>query len=720
MALRRIALTTTALAALCAGAAAFAQGSSLLASGTFTAAQADRGRTQYEANCVACHGPEASGGQFAPPLKGAAFMATWSVRPAAALYTYVHDNMPPGGSGSLSEANYSAIVAYLLQVNGGTAGTAEFAASRAAAPTAAAGAPAPLAAPAGFGRPPPNLDAAYQAETARRKALLEGMRPVTDAMLRAPSDGDWLMWRRAYDGLGYSPLKQITTRNASKLGVAWSYQLHQSQNEITPMVHDGVLFVHSGDAVQAFDAKSGDLLWQYVRPMADNMNRGQGARSKGIAIADNTLFVPTFDGHIVALNAHTGAVLWDHKILEPSQVTSGVRMNGVPIVVKGKVIMGISLSITVKGGCYIFALDAKTGEESWRFNTVAQPGEPGGESWGGLPADQRFGGAMWTGGSYDPDLDLLYFGAGNTYNTQSLLSPIQDPNSRNAGLFTESTVALDPDTGKLAWHYQHMTRDVWDMDWAFEQSLIDMPVNGVPRKLVVTAGKMALFDAVDRTNGEYVFSHDVGLQNIVTAIDPKTGVKTYNPAIAPEAGVTKLLCPGSSGLRNWLSTAYNPKTHILYVPVFENCADFTWTPRTAAESAGGGNDQRFQTHAMPNPDGNFGRIQALNLRTGKTEWTMRQRAPIASSLLTTGGGLAFAASGDRYFRAYDQANGKVVWQVRLPTTASASPITYSVDGVQYVALVAGGGNPQDIGWAGLAPEIVNPQGPTSLWVFRLP
>lgn len=699
-----------------------AQSVGLDASAVYTPSQAARGKDLYDANCLSCHGAAAAGGQFAPALKGTGFQANWGGQSAGALHAYIQETMPPGGGGSLSVAAYSAITAYLLQANGVAAGAAEFApAERAAATGRPPVSPAPAVEPAreGFARPQPNLDAVYEREMAQRRALLEGLRPVTDEMLKSPDDGSWLMWRRAYDGLGFSPLGQVNVRNVARLGVAWSYLLHQSVNEITPLVHDRVLFVHSGDAVQAFDAVSGDLLWQHVRPMADGLNNGRGSRTKGMAIYQNMLFAPMPDGHVIALDARTGAMVWEHQVLTPQEVASGVRLSGVPIVAKGKVIMGTALSITVKGGCYIFALDAATGRESWRFNTIAQPGEPGGDSWRDLPADQRFGGAQWTGGSYDPELDLLYFGVGNTYNTQSLLTPVEEPNSSNAGLFTESTVAIDPDTGKLAWHYQHMPRDVWDQDWAFEQSLIDMPVNGARRKLVVTAGKMALFDAVDRTDGAYVFSRDVGLQNIVVGVDPRTGAKTYNPALAPSPGETKLICPGASGHRNWQSTAYNPRTHIMYVPILEACGDFTWTPRTAAEVAMGGNDQRFQTRPMPESDGNFGRIQAINLRTGKTEWTVRQRAPMSSSILTTGGGLAFAASGDRYFRAYNQANGKVLWQMRLPTTASASPITYSVDGIQYVAIVAGGGNPQDTGWAMLAPEIVNATGPTTLWVFRL-
>jgi alcohol dehydrogenase (cytochrome c) len=290
----------------------------------------------------------------------------------------------------------------------------------------------------------------------------------------------------------------------------------------------------------------------------------------------------------------------------------------------------------------------------------------------------------------------------------------------NDALYTDSTLALDADTGKLAWHFQHVRRDVWDLDWVFEQSLVDLTLDGKPRKLVVTGGKIALFDAVDRTTGQYVFSRDVGVQNLVTAIDPKTGVKTTNPAVEPEAGKAKLLCPGSGGARNWPTTAVDPTSRILYVPLVESCADYTYAPRSDAETAKGGIDMRFSSRLRPDSDGKFGRVQAIDLATGKVVWTDRRRAPVASSLLVTGGGLLFEGFLDRSFEAYDAATGKTLWRTRLNASPSASPITYSVGGKQYVAVVTGGGGAFDAGGRGLAPEIDSPAGGTTLVVFALP
>jgi alcohol dehydrogenase (cytochrome c) len=591
-----------------------------------------------------------------------------------------------------------------------------------AAPAPEAQAQAPGAAPARRSEPnnvlTRNHDATYDATEARRAAILQRLTPVTDEVLRKPSDGDWLTWRRTYASLGYSPLKQINASNVNRLGTAWAWVLPVGGNEITPLVHDGVLFIQSANTIQALDGATGDLLWQYVRQLPPAMNNGRTGIVKNIAIYQDKLYAPTLDGHLIALDVKTGKVVWDTPVLGDKERAVRVTLDGGPIVAKGKVIMGASGCNTYPGGCFIFALDAQTGKEAWRFHTIARPGEPGGESWNGAPVDQRFGGSVWTSGSYDPDLNLVYFGIGQTYDTATLLAPQPQKGQSNDALYTDSTVALDPDTGKLAWAYQHVNRDVWDLDWVFEQSLVTVPVHGKLTKLVVTGGKIALFDAVDRATGKYAFSRDLGIQTLVTAIDPKTGFKTINPELKPEPGVAKKLCPHSGGGRNWPATSIDIKTKIMYVQLFETCQDFTWKPRDAAATAAGGNDMQWVLHARPDSDGKFGRVEAINLGTGKVVWTQRRRAAFASSTLATAGGLVFVGSRDRYFYAYDAANGKPLWRTRLGASPSSTPVTYSAGGAQYVAVVAGNGGP--VAWPYLTPEIANPAGGTTLWVFKLP
>jgi alcohol dehydrogenase (cytochrome c) len=258
------------------------------------------------------------------------------------------------------------------------------------------------------------------------------------------------------------------------------------------------------------------------------------------------------------------------------------------------------------------------------------------------------------------------------------------------------------------------------LDWVFEQSLITLPVNGKPTKLLVTGGKLGIFDALNRANGKYEFSKDAGLQNLVASIDPKTGMKIINPAFDhPQAGRTDEICPSASGARSWITTSYDPTTDILYVPLLETCMNYSFVPRNPAEVAAGGMDMRGSPSPRPDSDGKFGRIEAINLKTRQIVWTLRQRAPIESSMLASAGGVVFSGSHDREFHAYDGANGKLLWQAGLNAAPSSSPVTYSAEGVQFVAVVAGGGGPLDAGAGALTPEIDDPAGSTTLWVFKL-
>jgi alcohol dehydrogenase (cytochrome c) len=696
----------------------------------FTEAQAARGAAAYRESCAACHGPNLDDGQFAGPMKGAAFKAHWHDQPPQALWSLIVKRMPPASPGTFSSSTYADIEAYLLQENGERAGTTELAAS--SSPTD--GAAESLAASEHDSSPRvgaalvDNQDQRFRAAMAARQILLGKLTPVSDAMLRKPAAADWLMWRGTYATLGYSRLNEINTRTVRKLGVAWSLALPPSANEAAPLVHDGVLFVEGADTVEAIDAAKGSILWQYVRSLPDALHNGRDARMKGLAIYGDKLFAPTADGHIVALDVRTGNLRWDHAVVSAEQgVHPGqfdgayFHISGGPLLAHGKVIVGVSLGIDTGGGDFIVGLDAQNGEEQWRFNTVARPGQPGGDSWNGAPVNERYGSGVWSIGSYDPDLNLVYFGTGNTYDVGTLLVPrARKTLSNNDALYTDSTVALDADTGKLTWFYQHMNRDVWDLDWAFEQSLITLPVNGKPVKLVLTGGKSAIFDAVNRIDGKYEFSKDLGLQNIVGSIDRKSGKKIIKPALEPQPGRIDVICPASTGARSWPTTAIDPTSDYLYVPLLDNdCMDYSWVERDAEKIAAGGMDVRLGARPKPDNDGNFGRIEAIDLKTTQVVWSKRQRAPIASSLLASAGGLVFSGARDRRFRAYDAATGAVLWQSVLNASPSSSPATYGVDGVQYVVVVAGGGGSFDAGSRSLTPEIIDPAAGTTLWVFKL-
>ncbi|MGH3165942.1 MAG: pyrroloquinoline quinone-dependent dehydrogenase, partial [Trebonia sp.] len=538
---------------------------------------------------------------------------------------------------------------------------------------------------------------------ARHEDVLDNITPVTTQMLREPPAADWLMWRGNYGATGYSRLDQINTRNAGDLGLAWSLTLPVSANEITPLVHDGVLFVESANTVEALNAANGNLLWQYIRQIPNGLHNGRDARMKSLAIYQDMLYAPTADGHVVALDVKTGKLIWDEAILTPAEGMHAGEVDGVayhisggPLVAHGKVVIGVSLGINTAGGDFIVGLDGQTGKELWRFHTIARPGQPGGDSWNGAPVNQRYGSGVWTVASYDPDLNQVYFGTGNTYDMGTLLLPHARKGKSNDALYTDSTLALNPDTGKLVWYYQHMNRDVWDLDWVFEQSLVDMNLGGKPRKLVITGGKIALFDAMDRATGKYAFSRDMGLQNLVLGVDPRTGEKRLNPELEPEPGKSKFMCPSPLGARNWPSTAVDPSTDVLYVPMVEFCTDYTYSPGTPAQTRAGGVDISF-SGMLPRKDndGKFSRLTAMDLKTGKVVWMHRQRAPLATAMLVTGGGLLFSGDRDRYFRALDEKTGQVLWQTRLNATPNSFPVTFTAGGQQYVAVATGSGSSWD-------------------------
>lgn len=698
-------LITTALT----GIGPLASAQALFTGSTAVRGDAAAGQATYSQSCLACHGPRLEGSPFAPTLVGKTFQDHWRGKPAAELLAQMRKTMPPKGTGSVKTQAFPDVLAFLVKAN---EGGAEFLAKLPAPAVPAAATGSVSTAPM-----PPAV--------AQRLARLPA---VTDAVLAAPPEGDWLTWRRTFDAAGFSPLKQIDRRNVQRLQKAWSLALDPSTNEIAPLVHDGVLFVHSGTATTAVDAATGTPLWKYQREIQRPANAprrfdpARQARVKSIALYGHALFMPTPDGHLVALDARTGTLLWDHAINTGAGGGSGFQLSSGPLVARGVVMIGVSLGLASKGGCYILALDAATGAERWRFQTVARPGTPAGDTWNGAPVDERFGAGVWTTGSYDPVLNLAYFGVGNTYTTGTLLLPRPGATgvTANDGLYTDATLALRPETGELVWHHQHHRRDVWDQDWAFEQTVVTLGSGANARRAVVTSGKTAVFEAVDAATGKFIFAHDTGMSNLYASIDPATGEKRSNPALEPAPGKPLLLCPSNLGARNWPATSFNAATGILYVPMQESCAEFTWEPRGAKETANGGSDIRFSPKMRPGGDDKLGRMMAIDLNSRRALWTHRQRMPLASSLLGTAGGVVFMSDLSRNLSAFDQDNGAVLWQAKLPAAAESTPITYVAGGRQFIAVVSGEGSHLGSYNRGLVPELGEPVTDISLQVFALP
>jgi len=673
---------------------------------TFTAAQAAAGKDAYAKTCASCHGTSLGGSEFAGALRGSLFSLNWGGQNAFALFTFIATKMPPATPGSLTPAETAQLVAFILQTNGVQPGDKEL-------PTDQNALTAMTIPRGGTARSAPMMPLSPLAPPMTPVVLpnpLDKFSPVTDALLDNPPPSEWLIWRRTYDDHGFSPLKQINKANAGDLRVAWSWSLPNGQDETTPLEHDGVLFVASyGDKVQALNAATGDLLWQYSRQLPSD---ARVTVKRNMSLYGNRLYVPTSDVHIVALDVKTGAVIWDSPLAD---YTKGYQLTGGTLVAKGKVMVG--LNGQAPGGNLIVALDAETGKQAWRFHTIAQSGEPG-DSWNGLPNEKRNGASVWTAGSYDPELNLAFFGVGQTYDTGPVLH--RADGFSNDGLFTDCTLAFDPDTGKLVWYYQHVHNDQWDLDWAFEQQIMRLPGLNGGKKMIVTSGKMGIYEGMDAATGKYIFSHDLGIQNVIASIDPKTGEKTINPEVIVGDGKPHTICPHPGGGREWAGGSYNSATKTVYVPMQESCMDLIPAPPGQRGNLSSGVNW-FIRMRPDNKDGKIGRLEAVNLETKKALWTDRQRAPLMTCTLDTAGGIVFAGDLDRKFAAYDDATGAELWKIRLNDTPNSCPISFSVNGKQYVAMVVGAGGAMTVTFPVLVPEIqLPPDHGAAVWVFELP
>jgi len=567
-------------------------------------------------------------------------------------------------------------------------------------------------------------------------AEVKEFRPVTEAMLRNPAPGDWLNWRRTDSAWGYSPLEQINKQNVQQLQLAWSWSMDDSgAQEAAPLVYDGVMYLpNPRGVIQALDAATGDLIWEYrpgATPAAAPSGRGGGEQTdiprlaqrpasggsdlgrgiqKTLAIFDDKIFGTTNDAHIVALNARTGKVVWDVKTADDKL---GYEYTAGPIVVRGKVIAGITGCSRYKDDvCFISGHDAATGKELWRTSTIARPGEPGGDTWGDLPLTFRAGSDAWVTGSYDAATNLVYWG---TAQAKPWARAVRGTDG--AALYTNSTLALDPDTGKMKWFYQHLPGESHDMDEVFENVLVD--IGG--RKSLFKMGKLGILWQLDRESGAFIRATDLGYQTLVD-VDTATGKVTYRPGKVNEVGKEVDWCPSTAGFKSWRAMAFSPQTNAMYLPLSLSCEKATFGPTEKRVGGGGTGPVRRRDYKHPASDGNLGEFQALDIKSGKTLWRYRTPSPINTAALTTAGGVVFAGDWDRHVYAFDASNGKILWQSRLPTSAQGFPVSYLAKGKQYVAVPAGigGGSWSTLLAPELAPEIRRPNSGNSILVFALP
>ena len=553
--------------------------------------------------------------------------------------------------------------------------------------------------------------------------------PVTDEMLQQPSADDWLMWRRTLDSWGYSPLDQVTRENVDQLQMVWSRALAPGRQEGTPLAYNGVLYMpQASDVIEAIDAVTGDLKWSHRRSLPDDVYDyvgGNSRNNRNIAIYDRFIINTSDDSFVFGLDVDTGELVWENKIFD-YQVTPVGHSSG-PIIADGRVISG--RSCRPQGGpesCVILAHDARTGEELWRRRTVPAPGEPGDETWGGVPYERRVHVGTWMPPSYDAELGLIYFGTSVTSPAPKfMLGGIE-----NTHLYHNSTLALDVETGEIRWHYQHLN-DHWDLDHPFERMLLDTAVSpdassvnwinprvraGEVRKVVTgIPGKTGVVYTLDRETGEFLWATPTVAQNVISEIDGGTGAVTVNgETVFTALGQQVLACPNMHGGKDWEAGAYSPLTNTMYFPLRNMCQRLL---ATTAEDASHRIYALAVRHELAPGTDQLGTVYAISAETGETEWLYEQRAATLS-LVTTGGGLVFGGDANGRFRAFDQETGEVLWEINLGSPVSGFPISYAVNDRQFIA-VSTGGAATTPSFLQLTPEL-RPSNGNNIFVFALP
>ena len=554
--------------------------------------------------------------------------------------------------------------------------------------------------------------------------------PVTDAMVQDPAPGDWLSWRRTLDGWGYSPLNEVNRDNVRQLRMVWSRALSAGSQQGTPVVYDGVLYMpNPRDVVQAIDGATGDLLWEYRRERPDDLDEYisplLSEAKRNIAIYGNLIISTSADDYAYALDARTGRLEWETQILDykvnPAHQSSG------PIIAGGKAVSG--RGCMPAGGpdaCVIVAHDARTGAEVWRTRLIPGPGEPGDESWGDVPFEERTHVGSWVVPSYDPELNLIYLGTSVTSPAPKFLLGGID----KTYLYHNSTLALNADTGDIVWHYQHLN-DHWDLDHPFERLLVDTAVAPDPSvvswinpnlrpgeiRRVVTGipGKTGVVYTLDRATGEFLWATPTITQNVISNIDGATGAVQENAELVfTSRGQQVLTCPTYNGGKDWEAGAYSPQTNMMYMPLRNTCARMM-----VVESS---DTLPLELYSLavrqeiaPGTD-QVGAVHAISAETGAIAWKYEQRAATAS-LFATGGGLVFVGDANGRFRALDDTTGASLWEVNVGSSLSGFPISYAVDGKQYIVASTGAANPMS--FLALTPEL-RPSVGNNIFVFALP
>lgn len=556
---------------------------------------------------------------------------------------------------------------------------------------------------------------------------------VTDALLLSGKDGEWLSYGNDYAEQRFSKLTQITDQTVGKLGLAWSADLDTARGqEATPLMHDGILYITTAwSMVKAYDAKTGALKWEYDPkvPREKLVDVCCDAVNRGVALYGDKVYVATLDGRLVALNQQTGAVVFDQLTIPKD---SHMAITGAPRIVKGKVLIGSAGSEYFTRG-YLAAFDAQTGKELWKFYTV--PGDPSkpqegkhldaaAKTWTGDFWKLGGGGTVWDSITYDPKTDLVYFGTANA----EPWNPAHR-NTKGAGdsLYTASIVAVKPDTGEYAWHFQETPEDRWDFDSNQQITVADLTIGGKPRHVIMHAPKNGFFYVLDAATGQFISGKPfVEGINWAKGLDPVTGKPDVNPEAKYEiTGKPFVGIPGAVGAHSWSPMSYSPATGLVYIPTNNTpqyyMADPDWKPGTTGFQLGldmtGGNIPADKAIRAGTKAVLTGALVAFDPIAGKARWTVPYTSPSNGGTLATAGNLVFQGTATGEFRAYAADTGKQLWSFPTQTGILAAPMTYTIAGEQYVAVLAGWGGVWDVSAGKLGGGIT--QNVSRLLVFKL-
>jgi alcohol dehydrogenase (cytochrome c) len=515
--------------------------------------------------------------------------------------------------------------------------------------------------------------------------ILKAYSPVTEERLRKPSDADWLMIRRTYDGWGYSPLNEITPANINRLQPAWVFATGVSSgHEAAPVVNNGVMFISTpSHRVVAIDARTGTILWRYIKEVAENVVAPHPT-SRGVALYGDKVFFAANDAVLVALNARTGEQAWTAKVAENK---NGYYMTLAPLVAGGTVMVGASGGeLGVRG--FVAAYDPDNGRELWRTYTVPAPGEPGSETWPKGDQWKNGGAPVWVTGNYDPETNLAYWGTGNG-------GPWMGDQRPGDNLYATSTIAIDVTTGRIKGHHQYHPNDSWDWDEVSPPILVDYRRQGRTIKGLIDVARNGYLWFLERTDGpiNFIEGKPYVKQNVFRSLDPKTGRPDIDPARKPGTGKTADFCPSHWGGKNWPPIAFSPLTRMIYIPANENLCG-TLVGRPASYTPGSSYTGATSTLYLADGADHIGEVQAWHVDTGQRVWTHTYGRSSANwgPMLATGGGLVFSGgTNDRKFHAFDAATGKLLWEYPTNSGITGQPSSFMIDGKQYIAVLSGWG-----------------------------